>query len=66
MDWKAGLRPAILVGAACQIVALLWMGRSSPIQGDWAMGVRLLVIFLVPAAATWLIVVIRTASRDSR
>ncbi|MDH3423718.1 MAG: hypothetical protein OEN00_12055 [Gemmatimonadota bacterium] len=66
MDWKAGLRPAILVGAACQIVALLWMARSSPIQGDWAMGLRLLVTFLVPAAATWLIVMMKGASRNSR
>jgi len=59
VDWKAGMRPAIIVGAVFEMIAMFWMGRSNPVQGNWGMGFQLLVIFLVPAALTWLFIVTR-------
>jgi hypothetical protein len=61
LDRKAALRPAIIVGAVFEMAALFWMGRSDGVQGNWRMGLQLLVIFLVPAALTWLFLVTRKA-----
>ena len=66
MDWKAALRPAIIVGAVFEMVAMFWMARSNPVQGDWRMGLQLFVIFLVPAAITLLLIMLRNSPRPPR
>ena len=63
MDWKAALRPAIIVGALCEMAALFLMGRSAPLEGNWVMGVQLFLIFLVSAGITWLFIMVRNAPR---
>jgi hypothetical protein len=63
VDAKAAVRPAIIVGAICEMVALYVMGRSGPLQGNWRMGLQLLLIFFISAGATWLFVMARSARK---
>lgn len=63
MDGKAALRPAIVVGAICEMLALVVMGRSDPLQGNWAVGLQLLLVFLLTAGGTWLLIMARAPKR---
>jgi hypothetical protein len=63
VDWRAAVRPAIVVGAVFETVALFLMGRSTPLQGNWTMGVQLFFIFLVPAGVTWLFIMVLSAPK---
>jgi hypothetical protein len=63
VDWRAALRPAIIVGAVFEMLALFFMGRSGPIQGDWTIGLQLFLIFFVSAGSTWLFLMARNAPK---
>ena len=63
MHWRAALRPAIIVGAIFEMVALFVMGRSGPLQGNWVMGLQLFFIFTGSTGATWLFIMARNAPK---